>query len=224
MNVSDPVRFIDQRLGAAPFLRKALSYVFPDHWTFMIGEIALYAFVILIGTGIYLALFFDPSTTDTAYHGSYVPLQGATVSHAFDSTVRLSLNVPAGLMMRQAHHWAALVFVAAIVTHLMRVFFTGAFRRPRDINWFVGLTMLMLAILEGFAGYSLPDDLLSGMGLAIAYGVVMAIPLLGANIAFLIWGGQFPGSHAFESRLYIVHVLLLRIAIAALITIHLAII
>src|SRR5205807_8488591 len=118
--------------------------------------------------------------------------------------------------------WAALVFVPAIVPHLTRVFFTGAFRRPRDITWFVGLTMLMLAILEGFAGYSLPDDLLSGMGLAIAYGVVMAIPLLGANIAFLIWGGQFPGSHAFESRLYIVHVLLLPIAIAALITIHLA--
>jgi len=222
--VPDAVRFVDQRLGASPLMRQAMRYIFPDHWSFMIGEIALYSFMVLIGTGIYLALFFDPSTSLTTYHGPYAALSGMTVSHAFESAVGESFDVPAGLLMRQTHHWAALVFVAAIVVHMMRVFFTGAFRRPRDLNWFIGLTMLGLAILEGFAGYSLPDDLLSGMGLAIAYGVAMAIPVVGANISFLIWGGQFPGSGAFESRLYIAHVLLLPMAIAALITVHLAII
>jgi ubiquinol-cytochrome c reductase cytochrome b subunit len=221
---ADPVGFVDSRLGAAPLLRKALRYVFPDHWTFMIGEIALYAFVVLVGTGVFLALYFDPSTNETVYRGSYAPLQGATLSQAYSSTVGLSYDVPAGLLMRQAHHWAALVFVAAILVHLMRVFFTGAFRRPRDVNWFVGLTMLVLAIVEGFAGYSLPDDLLSGIGLVIAYSVVMSLPVVGANAAFLIWGGQFPGAHAFISRLFIVHVLFLPVLLAALITIHLAII
>ena len=218
------VRWLDERVGAATLARKAMRYVFPDHWSFLLGEIALYAFAVLIATGTFLALFFDPSTTEAPFRGGYAPLQGASVSGAFQSTTDLSLNVPAGLLMRQTHHWAALVFVAAIVVHLMRIFFTGAFRKPRDVNYLIGLTLLILAILEGFAGYSLPDDLLSGMGLAIAYSVVMSIPLVGANLAFLIWGGEYPGSPAFESRLYIVHVFVLPAVLAALIAVHLAII
>jgi ubiquinol-cytochrome c reductase cytochrome b subunit len=223
-NDVDAVRFIDQRLGAAPLLRKAMRYLFPDHWSFLIGEIVLYSFLVLIATGIYLALFFDPSTSETVYHGSFAPLQGQTVSEAFASTVNISYNVPAGLLIRQTHHWAALVFAAAIVVHMMRVFFTGAFRKPRDLNWLIGVTLLTLALLEGFFGYSLPDDLLSGIGLAIGYGVALSIPVIGANLAFLIWGGQFPGSATFEPRLYIAHVFLLPAALAVLITAHLAII
>ncbi len=220
----ETIRWVDERLGASPLLKKALRYIFPDHWSFLLGEIALYAFVILVASGIYLTLFFSPSTAETVYHGSYGPLQGVVVSEAYASTLDLSFDVPAGLLMRQIHHWAALIFVVAIVMHLMRIFFTGAFRKPRDVNYLIGLTMLVLAILEGFAGYSLPDDLLSGMGLAIGYGVALAIPVVGANIAFLIWGGQFPGSDAFEPRLFISHVLLLPILLAVLISIHLAII
>jgi ubiquinol-cytochrome c reductase cytochrome b subunit len=218
------VRWLDERVGAASLARKAMRYVFPDHWSFLLGEIVLYAFVVLIATGTFLALFFDPSTAEAPFRGSYAPLQGAAVSGAYQSTVDLSLRVPAGLLIRQTHHWAALVFVAAIVVHLMRIFFTGAFRKPRDVNWMVGLTLLTLAILEGFAGYSLPDDLLSGMGLAIAYGVVMSIPIVGANLAFLIWGGEYPGSPAFESRLFIAHVFVLPAVLAALIAVHLAIV
>jgi ubiquinol-cytochrome c reductase cytochrome b subunit len=216
--------YLDDRTGQAPLLRKALRYVFPDHWSFLLGEIALYSFVVLVVTGIYLSLFFDPSTTSTVYHGSYAPLQGAVVSQAYRSTVDLSLSVKAGLLMRQTHHWAALLFVAAITVHLMRIFFTGAYRRPRDLNYLIGLTMLTLAVLEGFAGYSLPDDLLSGMGLAIGYSVALAIPVVGANVAFLVWGGEFPGPGVIESRLYILHVLLLPLALAALIGIHLTLI
>ncbi len=220
----DAVGFIDERLGAARGLKFVMSYVFPDHWSFLLGEIALYSFVVLIATGTFLALFFDPSTAASTYHGGYAALQGQSVSAAFASTLHLSFDVSGGLLMRQTHHWAALVFVAAITLHLLRIIFTGAFRKPRDINYFIGLTLLILAILEGFAGYSLPDDLLSGMGLAIAWGVAMSLPLIGGPLAFALWGGRFPGASTFESRLYIAHVFIIPALLAALLAVHLAII
>jgi ubiquinol-cytochrome c reductase cytochrome b subunit len=220
----DPEGFLERRLGAAPAVRAVMRYVFPDHWTFQLGEIALYSFLVLVGTGVYLALFFEPSLATTYYHGSFAPLEGAEVTHAYASTVDLSYDVPAGLLIRQAHHWAALIFLVAIVLHVMRIFFTGAFRKPRELNWMIGVTLLGLALVEGFAGYSLPDDLLSGMGLAIAYSVLMGVPLIGGDLAHAVWGGQFPGSLAFHSRLYIGHVFLLPAALATLIGLHLALV
>jgi ubiquinol-cytochrome c reductase cytochrome b subunit len=222
--IADPVRFVDERPGAASAVRFVLRYVFPDHWSFLLGEIALYSFVVLIASGTFLALFFDPSTSHVVYHGVYGPLQGASVSSAYASALHISFDVSGGLLARQVHHWAALLFVAAITLHLLRIVFTGAFRKPRDINYFVGVTLLALAILEGFAGYSLPDDLLSGMGLAIAWGVAMSLPLVGGPLATALWGGKFPGSGAFESRLFIAHVFVVPAILAALIAVHLAII
>lgn len=218
------IRWNEQRVGAATGIRAMLRYVFPDHWSFLLGEIALYSFVVLVGTGIFLALFYTPGDSQVIYHGSYPLLYGAQMSEAYRSVLDLSFNVPAGLLMRQVHHWAADVFIAAIVLHLVRIFFTGAYRKPRDLNYFIGLTLLMLAILEGFLGYSLVDDLLSGMGLAIAYSVAMSIPLIGAQFATLAWDGQFPGSSSFLARIEIIHVLLLPLALIALITAHLAMI
>jgi ubiquinol-cytochrome c reductase cytochrome b subunit len=218
------LRYTEQRLGGAPAYKWMLRYVFPDHWTFLLGEIALYAFVVLVGTGIFLTLYYIPSDTQVIYHGPYALLRTQEMSEAYRSVLNLSFNVPAGLLMRQVHHWAADVFVAAIVLHLCRIFFTGAYRKPRDLNYYIGLTMLLLAILEGFAGYSLVDDLLSGMGLAIANGVALSIPLIGGQMASLVWGGQFPGTDSFLSRLEIVHVLLIPAALTALISVHLAII
>ena len=218
------VRYVDERSGGAPFFLKALRYVFPDHWSFLLGEVALYSFVVLVGTGIYLTLFFKPSLAPVVYHGDYLPLRGREMSEAYQSTVNISLSVKAGLLLRQTHHWAADVFIAAIVVHLLRIFFTGAFRKPRDLTYYIGLLMLILALLEGYAGYSIVDDLLSGMGLAIGYSVLMAVPFVGANLAQLIWSGPFPGGNDFESRLYIAHVLILPIAIGVLITLHLALV
>jgi quinol---cytochrome-c reductase cytochrome b subunit len=218
------VRFLDERLGSSSFLRKTLRYAFPDHWSFMLGEIALYCFVFLVASGIYLTLFFKPSLSPTIYHGHYAPLNGQEVTEAYQSTMRISFGVKGGLLIRQAHHWAANLFVAAIVLHLMRIFFTGAFRKPRDINMAIGLTMLAFAVVEGYVGYSLPDDLLSGMGLAIGYSVVLSLPVVGSWLAPLLWGDNFPGGQVFESRLYILHVLLLPIAIALLVSIHLFIV
>ena len=215
---------LDERTHAAPFGVKALRYLFPDHWSFLLGEVALYAFIVLVATGTYLALFFHPSTTQVVYHGSYAPLDGTQMTEAYRSTVHLSLDVRAGLLMRQTHHWAADVFIAAIAIHLMRIVFTGAFRKPRELTYYVGLTILTLALLEGYLGYSLVDDLLSGMGLAIGYAVALSIPFVGANVAQLIWGGPFPGTPDFWSRMYIAHVFILPLAIATLIALHLALV
>jgi ubiquinol-cytochrome c reductase cytochrome b subunit len=218
------VSFLDQRTGAGSAIGKTLRYVFPDHWTFLFGEIALYSFLILVATGIYMTLFFDPSSSQIVYHGSYAPLQGQEMSKAYASALELSFEVRAGLLIRQVHHWTALVFVAAVVVHLMRIFFSGAYRKPRDLNYYVGLTMLVLAVVEGYAGYSLLDDLLSGMGLAIGNAVALSIPFVGGQLGTLIWDGRFPGSEAFLSRLYIAHVLIFPVLIASLMTLHLALV
>ena len=218
------VRFLDQRTGDAPLLRKALRYLFPDHWSFLLGEVALYAFVVLVATGTYLAFFFTDSTKQVTYHGPYAPLRGQEMSEAYHSVLDISTSVKAGLLIRQTHHWAADVFIAAILLHLLRVFFTGAYRKPRELTYVLGITMLGIALLEGYLGYSLVDDLLSGMGLAIGYAVLVSVPFVGANVAELIWQGPFPGTDAFFSRMYIAHVFLFPLLIALLLGAHLGLV
>jgi ubiquinol-cytochrome c reductase cytochrome b subunit len=216
-------RWVDERLGAAHFARKTLDKAFPDHWSFLLGEIAMYCFVVLVVTGTFIALFFDASSERVVYHGSYSALNGVQMSEAYRSVVGLSFDVRLGLMMRQMHHWAALLFVGAIVAHLCRIFFTGAFRKPREINWLIGLTLLLLAMANGFTGYSLPDDLLSGTGLRIAYSIVLSIPLVGTWLAFLLFGGEYPAKPTL-GRLFIAHVYVVPLLIFALLGAHLAII
>jgi len=218
------LRFLDQRSGAAPALRKTLHYAFPDHWSFLLGEVALYAFIVLVVTGVYLTLFFEPSTAKDTYEGSYAPLQGIEASKAYISVLNISFDVKAGLLIRQTHHWAADVFVAAIVLHLIRVFFTGAYRKPRELTYVIGVLMLFTALLEGYLGYSLVDDLLSGMGLAIGYAVGLSIPFVGANLMLAIFGRPFPGAPELWSRMYIAHVLILPLLIGGLLTAHLALV
>jgi len=222
--IRSAVRFVDSRSGAAPFLRKALRYVFPDHWSFLLGEVALYSFLVLVVTGVFLTLFFEPSLEQTVYHGSYGPLRGAEVSEAYRSVVDISFDVRAGLLIRQTHHWAANVFVAAIVLHLLRVFFTGAFRKPREVTYLVGLLMLFTVLPEGYLGYSMVDDLLSGMGLAIGYAVAQSVPFVGANLALLLWGAPYPGDTSFMSRMFIAHVLIFPVVIGALLGLHLTLV
>ena len=215
--------WVDDRLGSSNFVRRSMNKVFPDHWSFMLGEIALYSFVILLLTGTYLSFFYTPSLTEVVYDGSYIPLKGVTMSQAYASSLDISFDVRGGLIMRQIHHWAALLFMASIVVHLARVFFTGAFRKPRELNWVIGVGLLVLGIGEGFAGYSLPDDLLSGTGLRIAYSIALSIPVVGTWTAFLVFGGEYPGT-AILDRLYAAHILLIPGIILGLITFHLALV
>lgn len=211
---------LDRRLPLAAGARALLRKAFPDHWSFLLGELALYSFVVLVLTGAYLTLFFDPSMAETVYHGRHVPLDGVRMSQAYASTLDISFEVRGGLLIRQIHHWTSLVFVAAVGVHLLRVFFTGAFRRPREVNWIVGVTLFMLTLLEGFAGYSLPDDSLSGTGLRTANAIVSSIPVVGSYLNFFLWQGPFPGD-AIVPRLYVFHILLVPGLIIALLTLHL---
>jgi quinol---cytochrome-c reductase cytochrome b subunit len=214
------VRWVDDRLASSNFLKRNMGKVFPEHWSFMLGEIALYSFIVVMLSGVYLTLFFKPSMIEIAYNGSYVPLKGVKMSEAYASTLDISFDIRGGLLMRQIHHWAALFFIAAISVHLCRVFFTGAFRKPREMNWVIGVGLLTMALLAGFAGYSLPDDLLSGTGLRIAQGIMLAVPVIGTYLSFFVFGGEFPGTD-FISRLYAVHILVVPGLILALLTAHL---
>ncbi|MBN6057085.1 ubiquinol-cytochrome c reductase cytochrome b subunit [Nonomuraea sp. RK-328] len=218
--IAGPSNFLDERIGGANFLKRNLRKVFPDHWSFLLGEIALYSFILLLLTGTFLTLWFKPSMGEIAYDGSYAPLKGVMMSEAYASSLEISFDVRGGLLMRQMHHWAALLFVAGMMVHMLRVFFTGAYRKPRELNWLIGVLLLTLALLEGLTGYSLPDDLLSGAGLRITEGVAISLPLVGTYITFFLFGGEYPGEDII-SRFYSLHILLIPGLILALVSAHL---
>ncbi|GAB3982709.1 cytochrome bc complex cytochrome b subunit [Actinoallomurus acanthiterrae] len=217
--VDAPIGWLDERFGTAGFLRGKMKKVFPDHWSFMLGEIALYSFIILLATGTFLTLWFKPSMSEVVYNGHYTKLVGVKMSEAYSSTLHITFDVRGGLLMRQIHHWAAIMFVASLTVHMLRVFFTGAYRKPREVNWLIGLGLFTLALLEGLFGYSLPDDLLSGTGLRITQGVMQSIPLVGTYLFYFAFGGDFPGQD-FIPRLYTVHVLLIPGILLALVGAH----
>jgi ubiquinol-cytochrome c reductase cytochrome b subunit len=213
---SAAANYLDERTSISGITRELGRKIFPDHWSFMLGEVALYSFIAILLSGTFLTFFFEPSMTQVHYDGSYVPLKGIDMSAAYSSTLNISFDIRGGLLMRQVHHWAALLFVAAIGLHMLRIYFTGAFRKPRELNWFIGFILFILALAEGFTGYSLPDDLLSGNGLRIIDGMVKAVPIIGVWISNLLFGGQFPG-HEVVPRFFTIHILLLpAILIAAL--------
>jgi len=216
-------RWLDSRTRSAKFARSVMNHVFPDHWSFMLGEIAFYSFVVLVITGTFMALFFDGSSADVIYRGTYRPLVGVHMSAAYQSVLHLSFDVPAGLLVRQMHHWAADIFIGSIVAHLARIYFTAAYRKPRELNWMIGLTLLLFAIVNGFLGYSICDDLLSGAGLRIGYSILLSVPIIGPWLTFLAFGGTIPVS-ATIPRLYAMHIYLVPAIIATLIGIHLALI
>src|SRR6201991_2822129 len=217
--VGKVAEWADERLGLATLAKKNLRKVFPDHWSFMLGEIALWSFVVLLLSGVFLTLWFTPSMGETTYEGSYDQLRGIQMSEAYASTLHISFDVRGGLLMRQMHHWAAMLFVASMMIHLLRVWFTGAFRKPRELNWVIGCLLLLLGTLEGFTGYSLPDDLLSGTGIRAADGFIKSIPIVGSYVSFFLFGGEFPGESIIP-RLYTIHVLLIPGLLLALIAAH----
>lgn len=215
--------WIDDRTGAAKGVGYLMRKVFPDHWSFMLGEIAMYSMIVCMLTGVFLTFWFDPSMAHTTYQGSYAPLQGVEMSRAYASTLDISFDVKGGLLIRQIHHWSALLFIVALSVHMLRVFFTGAFRKPRELNWVIGCVLSLLALVEGFAGYSLPDDLLSGTGLRAAQGFMVAAPVIGSYLSYGLFGGTFPGDDIIP-RLYSVHILLLPGLLIALFTVHIVLV
>lgn len=211
--------YLDERTSISTMVSMLGRKIFPDHWSFMLGEVALYSFVVILLSGTFLTFFFEPSMAEVHYEGSYVPLKGIEMSAAYASALDISFDIRGGLLMRQIHHWAALLFVAAIGLHMLRVFFTGAFRKPRELNWVIGFILFILAMAEGFTGYSLPDDLLSGNGLAIINGMIKGIPIVGTWISYLLFGGHFPG-HDIVPRLFVLHIMLLPAILIVMIGLH----
>ncbi|TPW73824.1 ubiquinol-cytochrome c reductase cytochrome b subunit [Schumannella sp. 10F1B-5-1] len=211
--------YVDERTSMSGLVKELGRKIFPDHWSFMLGEVALYSFVVILLSGSFLTFFFQASMAEVEYDGSYVPLKGLEMSAAMQSALNISFDIRGGLLIRQIHHWAALLFVAAIGLHMLRVFFTGAFRKPREVNWVVGFLLFVLAMAEGFTGYSLPDDLLSGNGLRIIDGMVKGVPFFGTWISYLLFGGEFPGTQI-VGRLYTLHILLLPAILVALLGVH----
>ena len=214
-----PVKWLDERVGAAGVARGLIRKVFPDHWSFMLGEIALYSFIVLLLSGTFLTFWFQPSMQEITYTGSYTPLYGLEMSQAYASTLDISFDIRGGLLMRQIHHWSAMLFIAAMYVHMLRVFFTGAFRKPRELNWVIGVLLMVLGLIEGFAGYSLPDDLLSGTGLRFVDGLIRSIPIVGSYLEYFVFGGEFPGNEIIP-RLYMVHILLVPALLLGLIAAH----
>ncbi|RZT85820.1 menaquinol-cytochrome c reductase cytochrome b subunit precursor [Pseudonocardia sediminis] len=210
---------LDQRYHPAGGMRKQFNKVFPTHWSFMLGEINMYSFVVLLLTGTYLALFYDPSMAEVVYDGPYDNLRGISMSRAYASTLDISLQVRGGLFVRQVHHWATLMFLASMFAHMFRTYFTGAFRKPRESNWVLGVVLVLIGTFEGFIGYSMPDDLLSGTGLRIASGITLSVPVVGTWAHWALFGAEFPGTEIIP-RLYIVHVLIFPGLLFALIAAH----
>ncbi|RZQ60173.1 cytochrome b [Amycolatopsis suaedae] len=217
-------RWADDRYHLSKGLKRQFNKVFPTHWSFLLGEIALYSFLVVLLTGVYLTLFFDPSMEEVVYDGSFQNLQGVEMTRAFASTLHISFEVRGGLLVRQMHHWGALIFIAGMFVHMCRVFFTGAFRRPREATWVLGALLLILGMFEGLFGYSLPDDLLSGTGIrATLSGIILSVPVIGTWIHWALFGSEFPGTEIIP-RLYSLHILIIPAIMLALVGAHVGIV
>ncbi|WP_374009211.1 cytochrome bc complex cytochrome b subunit [Leifsonia sp. LS-T14] len=176
----------------------------PLHWTNLFGVVAFACVVVLVVTGFILMFVYTPSSERVTYQGPYLPLAGAEMSKALQSTLAISFELPGGLLVRQAHHWAALLLPAALILQLVVTYFTGAFRRPRRLSWLLLFGLLLTALVGGWSGYALPDDMLSGTGLRIVEGIVLGIPVIGTWLSALLFGGEFPGR--IIENLYPIHV------------------
>ena len=186
-----------------------------DRWSSLFGQVAVYSFVVTAITGVFLLFYYKPSMSQVSYHGSYRKLDGVQMSQAYRSTLDISFDVRGGLLMRQLHHWAALLFIAAVCAHLLRLYFTGGFRRPRWLNWLIWVTLLVLGMVAGLSGTILPDDMLSSGSLGVLEGVTLSVPVIGTHLMLWIFGGDFPG-HAIIPRAYWLHVAVLPAVMIAL--------
>ncbi|WP_123533316.1 cytochrome b [Halosimplex salinum] len=211
----------DARLGLTDE-QSLLGKAFPAEDSFLLGEVALFCFLILVLTGVFLGFFFEPSTSDVEYDGSVAEYQGEELPEAFASVLNITYDVPFGMLIRRMHHWAAHLFVASMALHMLRVFFTGAYRNPREPNWLVGTGLAGMSMFAAYTGYALPFDEFASTAVGIGYNVALSVPLVGDLIGKLVFGGEFPSS-ATIPRFYFLHVFVIPVVIAGLIAVHMVI-
>lgn len=200
-------RWLDDSTSIPTVIRAWQRRVIPDHWSLLFGRIAVASLAACVLTGVFLLFFYEPSTRSVIYDGSYAALRGTEMSRALESTLELSFDVRGGLLVRQLHHWSASVMIAAVMLHILRSFFTGAFRRPRELTWLLWFGVLLTSMAAGLTGHVLPDDALSGTSLMVMDGLLKGIPVIGTWLSALVFQGRFP-SGAVET-FYPLHVMVL---------------
>ncbi|WP_373325185.1 cytochrome b [Halomicrobium urmianum] len=214
-------RWFDDRLDLdrdVPFLGKA----FPAEDSYLLGEVALFCFLMLVLTGMFLGFFFEPSTSEVEYDGSVAEYQGEELPESFVSVLNITYDVPYGMFLRRLHHWAAHLFVASLSLHMLRVFFSGAYQNPREPNWVVGSGLAVSSMFAAYTGYALPFDEFASTATGIGFSIANSIPILGDVFAQVVFGGEYPSS-ATVPRFYFIHVFLLPVVIAGLIAVHMGI-
>ncbi|WP_458189612.1 cytochrome b [Haladaptatus sp. NG-WS-4] len=213
--------WFDSRFDLDP-AKSFLGKAFPAEDSFLLGEVALFCFFVLVLTGTFLGFFFEPSTSEVAYEGSVKQYQGQELPESFVSVLHITYDVPFGMLLRRMHHWAAHLFIASMSLHMLRVFFTGAYRNPREPNWVVGTGLALTSMFAAYTGYALPFDEFASTATGIGYNLALSVPLVGETMAKLVFGGQFPSS-ATIPRFYFLHVFLLPVVIGGLIAVHMTI-
>ena len=205
-------QWLDERLDIARLSNKFLRKAFPVHHSFFLGEITLFAFITLLITGIFLTFNFEASSRLVDANGQMVPAAYASILY-IDS-------LPVGAVIRSAHHWSAHIMIAAAFLHLIRILLSGAYKKPREVNWFVGLGLIGLAIVTAFTGYALPNDAFAEAATKVGYNIALAVPWIGEWIAQVVFGGSFPTERSIP-RLTMIHALWLPLLLLGLIGVHL---
>lgn len=188
-------------------LRELTNEPVPNHlkrWWFALGGTPAYLFVVQIVTGILLAFYYQPSA-----------------STAYESVEYITHHAAFGWYLRSMHKWAATLMIAAVILHQMRVYFTSAYRRPRELNWVIGMALLCCTLLTGFTGYSLVFEQLSYWGATVAANISDAVPVIGSLAKQMLLGGETYNDRTL-SRFYILHAAVLPTTIIILVAIHIA--
>ena len=199
-----PIDFLDDRFDIRRATREFVNHPVPDHvnWLYCFGGVTFLCFLIQAVTGILLAFYYKP-----------------TINDAYTSVLHIMDDIPFGVMIRSLHAWTANIMIIMVVFHMLRVFFHGAYRPPRELNWLTGVILFFITITFGFSGYLLPMNQLSYWATKVGTEIAGAIPFVGQYAQAFLLGGEKIGD-ATLTRFYTIHVIILPVVISGLLVAH----